>query len=93
MTQQEIEEEKAVRICYDNLDKFTDIYPTDKNADGTYWENKIPENVKLTVFCQGSNDEGFLINVTSDELGLEALIAQKWIIHSELETLSGCSLQ
>ena len=87
MAQQEIEEEKAVRICYDNLDKFTDIYSEGKD------ENKIPDNVKLTVFCKGSSDEGFLINVTSDELGLEALIAQKWIIHSELETLAGCSLQ
>jgi len=32
------------------------------------------------------------VNVTSDELGLEALIAQKWIIHSELEALVGKNL-
>ena len=87
MSKQEIEEEKEVRICYDNLDKFTDIYSEGKE------ENKIPDNIKLTVFCQGSNDEGFLINVTSDELGLEALIAKKWILHSELEKLAGRSLQ
>lgn len=93
MTQEQIDEEKVVRLCYDNLDKFTEIYPQDKNADGTYWENKMPENVKLTVYCKGSNDEGFLINVTSGELGLEALIAQKWIIHSDLEKLAGRSLQ
>lgn len=84
---QQTDEEKVVRICYDNLDKFTDIYSEGKE------ENKIPDNVKLTVYCEGSNDEGFLINVTSDELGLEALIAKKWIIHSELEKLAGCSLQ
>jgi len=33
-----------------------------------------------------------LVNMTSDELGLEALIAQKWIVHSELEALAGRSL-
>lgn len=92
MTQEEIENDKVVRICYDHLDKFTDIYPKEKNADGLHWENKMPENVKLTVYCEGSDDSGFLINMTSDELGLEALIAQKWIIHSELEKLAGRSL-
>jgi len=92
MTQEEIENDKVVRICYEYLDKFTDIYPKDEAGNGLKWENKIPEKVKLTVYCKGSNDEGFLINMTSDELGLEALIAQKWIIHSELEKLAGRSL-
>jgi hypothetical protein len=92
MTQEEIEENKVVQLCYDHLDKFTDIYPKDKNADGLRWENKMPENVKLTVYCEGSEDEGFLINVKSDELGLQAFIAKKWIIHSELEALAGRSL-
>ena len=92
MTQEEIENDKVVRFCYDHLDKFTDIYPKDKNADGLRWENKMPKNVKLTVYCKGSDDEGFLINMTSDELGLEALIAKSWIIHSELEALAGRSL-
>jgi hypothetical protein len=87
MTQEEIENDKVVRICYGNLDKFTDIYTKDKKE-----ENKMPEKVKLTVYCKGSNDEGFLINMTCEELGLEALIAQKWIIHSELERLAGRSL-
>jgi hypothetical protein len=87
MTQEEIENDKVVRICYEHLDKFTNIYSKDKKE-----ENKIPEKVRLTVYCKDSNDEGFLINMTSDELGLEALIAQKWIIHSELEQLAGCSL-
>lgn len=92
MTQEEIENDKVVRICYQYLDKFTDIYPKDDAPKGTHWKNKMPEKVKLTVYCKGSNDEGFLINMTSDELGLEALIAQKWIIHSELEKLAGRSL-
>ena len=50
MTKEEIE---VVQLCYDHLDKFTDIYPKDKNADGLRWENKMPENVKLTVYCKG----------------------------------------
>jgi hypothetical protein len=87
MTKEEIEENKVVQLCHDHLDKFTDIYPKDKKQ-----ENKMPEKVKLTVYCKGTNDEGFLVNMTSDELGLEALIAQKWIIHSELEALVGRSL-
>ena len=87
MTQEEIEQNKVVKLCYDHLDKFTDIYPKDKKE-----ENKMPEKVKLTVYCKSTNDEGFLVNMTSDELGLEALIAQKWIIHSELEALAGRSL-
>jgi len=92
MTKEEIEENKVVQLCYNHLDKFTDIYPKDKNADGLRLENKMPEKVKLTVYCKGTNDEGFLVNMTSDELGLEALIAQKWIVHSELEALAGRSL-
>lgn len=70
-----MEEYKIIRLCYDHLDKFIDIYPKDKNADGLKWENKMPENVKLTVYCEGTEDEGFLVNVTSSELGLQAFIA------------------
>ena len=92
MTKEEIEENKVVQLCYDNLDKFIEIYPKDKNANGLRWKNEMPEKVKLTVYCKGTNDEGFLINMTSDEIGLEALIAKKWIIHSELEVLLGRSL-
>lgn len=89
-TEQDKENDRVVRLCYDHLDKFIDIYPKDKNADVLRWENKMPEKVKLTVYCKGSNEEGFLFNMTSEELGLEALIAQKWIVHSELEKLAGC---
>jgi hypothetical protein len=93
MTQEEIENDKAVRICYEYLDKFTDIYPKDEAGNGLKWINKMPEKVKLTVYFKDSNDEGFLINMTSDEFGLEALIAKKWIIHSELEKFASRSLQ
>jgi len=88
----EMEQNKVVQLCLDHLDKFTDIYPKDKNDDGLKWKNKIPEKVKLTVYCKGTYNEGFLINMFSNELGLLGSTAQKWIIHSELEALAGCSL-
>ena len=80
---------KNVNICYKYLNEFISIYPKDNYGDDFKYVNKMPENVKLTVYCKSSNEEGFLINVKSDELGLEALIVQKWIIHSELEKLAG----
>ena len=83
----ESEEQKLIRFCYKNMDKFTEIYPKDTHGKELKWQNDMPKGVKMTVFCKSNNDEGFLINMTSDELGLEALIAQKWIIHSELEEL------
>ena len=82
-----MDDDKIVRLCHDNLDKFTDIYL--ENGE----ENEMPENVKLTVYCKGTHDEGFIINMRSDEIGLEAFIAKKWIIHSELEKLIGCGIQ
>jgi len=86
MTPEERENDRVVRICYNHLDKFTDIYP--ENGQ----ENKMPDNVKLTVYCKGNTMKGFLINMRSDELGLEAFIAKKWILHSELEKLAGMEL-
>jgi hypothetical protein len=74
---------QVVALCYKNLDKVTDIY-----KDGSV-VNPIPKNVKLTIFCEGSNEEGFITNLTSNEIGLELLIAKKWILHSELESIAG----
>ena len=62
MTKEEIEENKVVQLCYDHLDKFIDIYPKDKN-----WENEMPKDVKLTVYCEHPEETGFVINVKSDE--------------------------
>lgn len=86
-TEEDKENDRIVGLCYQHLDKFTNIY-TDGNE-----LNRMPENVQITVFCKGSDEEGFLINTTSDELGFQALIAEKWIIHSELEKLAGCVLK
>jgi len=54
----------------------------------------MPKGIKLTVYCKGFDydDEGFAVNVQSDELGITALIARKWIIHSELEMIAGCKI-
>ena len=60
-----------------HIDKFHDIY-----------ETPIPEGNKVTVYCDNGEDEvGFLENVTADEMGIQALIAQKWILQSNLENL------
>lgn len=84
-----MENDNAIHVCYDNLKSFVDVYPKEKSPDGTLWENKMPEGVKLTVFCKSRSEEGFLINLYSNQLGLEALIVQKWIIHADLEKLAG----
>ena len=89
MTLEEIENDKVVRICYDHLDKFTEIYP----KDGTQDENPIPKEGRITVYCNGSMGDGFVINTTYDEMGLEMFIAKKWILHSELEKLAGRELK
>lgn len=60
------------------LSAFTPIYTYGKE------ENPIPEGVKLTVYVKSSTEEGYLENVYSHELGLEALIARSWIRHDEL---------
>lgn len=51
--------------------------------------NPMPEGVKLTVYCEGDNIEsrGFLEDVTTSEMGLDALIAYSWILQSELDEL------
>lgn len=65
------------------IGKFKEVY--DEKGEEI---NPIPDNVKLTVYCDNDEDErGFLENVTSDKMGLEALIAQKWILQSELDEL------
>lgn len=86
------ENNRIVRLCYKYLNEFTDIYPKDGQGENLHYENKMPDNIKLTVFCEVNRDEGFLVNKTTSELGIEALVARKWIIHSELEKLTKCKL-
>ncbi|WP_159467979.1 hypothetical protein [Dyadobacter sp. 3J3] len=64
-------------------DYFTDIH-----KDG-HEIKPMPDNVKLTVWCDNGGDEaGYLYDVTTNEMGLEALIAQSWIPHKKLIELA-----
>lgn len=65
----------------DHIDDFIEIYENGKEI------NPIPKNVKVTVYCESSNEEGFACNVTTDEMGLEALIAKSWIREEKLQDL------
>lgn len=72
--------EYTVEQLYEQLPSFTDIYG-DNAKD-------MPEGVNLTVYCSnGGDEEGFIENAKSDELGLHALIAKKWILQSDLDNL------
>jgi len=79
------ENDRIIKLLYDNLNVFNDIY-----NDSPELEFPIPESGEfITVFCKGTEDEGFLINLKSTELGFDELIARKWILHSKLEELLG----
>ena len=49
----------------------------------------IPEGQKITFFCNSGDiaTTGFAENTTYDELGLNALIVESWILQSELDKL------
>ncbi len=70
---------------YKFIDSFKNIY--DKKGDEI---NPIPENEKVTVYCEGTDlkHRGFIENSLKSELGFEALIAKSWILHSDLKQLS-----
>jgi hypothetical protein len=59
---------------------FTDVY----DKDGKHY---IPSDVKMNVWCYCETEEGFIENVTDKQIGIESLIAQKWILQSELDKL------
>ena len=67
-------------------DEFTSIY--DQYG---YVANQLPETDRITVFCEYGNGEGggFAIDVVSEDLGIEALIAKKWILHKDIVRLIG----
>jgi hypothetical protein len=64
-----------------HIEKFTPIYKDGKE------ENPIPKDRKVTVWCEGTEEQGFACNVTANEMGLEALIAQSWIDEDYLQKL------
>lgn len=62
------------------IDKFTEIYG-DAAAP-------IPDKRRVTVWCSnGMHISGFAVNVNTSTIGLNALIAQRWILHTELVQL------
>jgi len=63
------------------LNKFTPIYQNGEEI------NKIPDGVKITVYCDDFDESGFVENITHDQMGMEELIAKSWILQSELENL------
>lgn len=69
------------------IDQFHDQFITIHDAD-FHEVNPIPEDQYVTVYCEGDRDNiGYVWNVKGGELGLEALIARKWILQSKLEDL------
>ena len=67
------------------IDSFIEIY--DENGEEI---NPIPEDHKVTVYCESDKIKGFVENSFKDKLGFEALITKKWILHSHLKQLSRC---
>jgi len=44
----------------------------------------MPEDKLITVYCKGTNEEGFADNIYRKDLGITALIAVSWIEQEEL---------
>lgn len=65
------------------IEHFKPIY---KNGERI---NPMPKNTKITVWCDNGDDEqGFAYNTTTYDMGINCLIAQKWILQSDLEKLA-----
>jgi len=51
-------------------------------------DQEPPEDKKITVFCDnGCDDVGFAVNQLWKNLGINMLIAKKWILHKDLKSL------
>lgn len=70
-----------IKDLYRHLDKFTPIYHEGQEV------NPIPEDVKVTIFCEGSDDEGFLEDIYRKDGGITLLIAKSWILQTDLDQL------
>lgn len=64
-----------------HIGDFIEIYKEGKIV------NDMPDDVKLTVWCEGTNEEGFICNSTTSEMGITALIARRWITEEKLQEL------
>ena len=75
--------EMTAEKIWRHIDCFVNIYDEKGNPI-----NKMPEDVKITVWCSdGKDDEGFVVDSFAKDLGLNAFIAQKWILQTDLEKL------
>lgn len=73
-----------IQKLYDNIDKFTVMNDTDGRI-----VNPMPKGQQITVFCKSNDEEGFVINTNTTDIGMNAFIAKNWILHEELEKLLG----
>ncbi len=73
--------EPTAEEIHEHIDKFTDIYAGGKVVAD------IPEGIRVTVWCEGRDESGFAIDVTTGEMGIESFIAKKWIIHEDLKKM------
>jgi len=80
-----MEIEHDVHEIFKYLDKFNRIYPDDVDEPGMDLPN---DDTVMCVYCNnGHGEAGFVENTTTDELGLTALIAQRWILQEDLNQL------
>lgn len=61
------------------LDKFHEIFD-EKGKE----INPLPENEPMIVYCESSRETGWCEVKRSIDLGLTALVAQKWILRKDL---------
>lgn len=47
-------------------------------------DNPIPDNTNVTIWCEGEDESGFLIDTTTNKAGIMLFIAKSWIEHNEL---------
>ena len=55
-----------------DLNHFYDIYENGEMI------NPMPEDKKITVYCESETEEGYITDIFKAELGLAELIAKKW---------------
>lgn len=66
---------------YKHIDKFIPIYDNGREV------NPIPEDRKVTVWCNRPGERGFVCNTTALDLGIAAFIAKSWIYEDELQKI------
>jgi hypothetical protein len=76
-----MEKEYSAEQIFDHIDKFIEMYKDGKEV------NPIPKDVKVTIYCNYKEKEGFIENTYTKDAGMDLFIARKWILQSELDGL------